>query len=106
MTEPDLPGMLTVRDAADEVGRTPETIRRWVWSGRLPASKRGNRLTVARDDLERVAGRASRSDLAAWVDQLTAQRAGEAQAETRSAADLVLADRRRRSSGDSRHAGR
>jgi excisionase family DNA binding protein len=98
--------MLTVRDAADEVGRTPETIRRWVWSGRLPASKSGNRLTVARDDLERAAGRASRSDLAAWVDQVAAQRAGEEQAETRSAADLVLADRRRRSSSDPRHAGR
>jgi excisionase family DNA binding protein len=98
--------MLTVRDAAEEVGRTPETIRRWVWSGRLPASKRGNRLTVARDDLERVASRASRSDLMAWVDQVEAQKAGEAPAETRSAADLVLADRRRRSSSDPRHAGR
>jgi len=106
MTKPDPPGMLTVRDAADEVGRTPETIRRWVWSGRLPASKRGNRLTVARDDLERVAGRAPRTDLAAWLEQLQAHRAGDAQAETRSAADLVLADRRRRSSSDPRHAGR
>ena len=98
MTEPAPPGMLSVRDAADEVGRTPETIRRWVWSGRLPASKRGNRLTVARDDLERVAGRASRSDLAAWADQVAAQRARGTQAKARSAADLVLADRRRRSS--------
>jgi excisionase family DNA binding protein len=98
MIRPDPPGMLTVRDAADEVGRTPETIRRWVWSGRLPASKRGNRLTVARDDLERVAGRASRPDLAAWLDQVEAQRAGGVRAGTRSAADLVLADRRRRSS--------
>jgi excisionase family DNA binding protein len=98
MSQPDPPGTLTVRDAADEVGRTPETIRRWVWSGRLPASKRGNRLTVARDDLERVAGRAPRSDLAAWADQVAAQRAREEQAEARSAADLVLADRRRRSS--------
>jgi excisionase family DNA binding protein len=106
MTEPTPPGILTVRDAADEVGRTPETIRRWVWSGRLPASKRGNRLTVARDDLERVAGRASRSDLAAWADQVAAQRAARAQGETRSAADLVLADRRRRASSDARHAGR
>jgi excisionase family DNA binding protein len=106
MTEPTPTGMLTVHDAADEVGRTPETIRRWVWSGRLPASKRGNRLTVAREDLERVAGRGSRPDLAAWVDQVTAQRAGEAQPETRSAADLVLADRRRRASSDPRHAGR
>jgi excisionase family DNA binding protein len=98
MTEPDAPGMLTVRDAADEVGRTPETIRRWVWSGRLPATKRGNRLTVARDDLERAAGRASRPGLAAWLDQVAVQRAGGVHAGTRSAADLVLADRQRRSS--------
>lgn len=98
MAEPDPPGMLTVRDAADEVGRTPETIRRWVWTGRLPASKRGNRLTVARDDLERVAGRAPRSDLAAWADLVAAQRARGQQAQRRSAADLVLADRRSRSS--------
>jgi len=54
-----------------------------VWSGRLPASKRGNRLTVARDDLERVAGRASRSDLAAWLDQGEGQRAGGGQAGAR-----------------------
>jgi excisionase family DNA binding protein len=98
MAEPNPPGMLTVREAADEVGRTPETIRRWVWSGRLPASKRGNRLTVTRDDLERVAGTAPRSDLVAWADQVAAQRARGEQPETRSAANLVLADRRRRSS--------
>lgn len=90
--------MLTVRDAAEEVGRTPETIRRWVWSGRLPASKHGNRLSVARDDLERVAGSAPRSELAAWAEEVAAQKARGTQAEARSAADLVLADRRRRSS--------
>jgi excisionase family DNA binding protein len=98
MSQADPPWILTVRDAADEVGRTPETIRRWVWSGRLPATKSGNRLIVARDDLERVAGRAPRSDLAAWADQVAAQRAREKHAEARSVADLVLADRRRRSS--------
>jgi excisionase family DNA binding protein len=106
MAEPDPIGMLTVRDAAEEVGRTPETIRRWVWSGRLPATRRGNRLTVARDDLQRASGTDARSDLAAWLDQVTSQRAGAVHARTQSAADLVLADRRGRSSNDARHASR
>ncbi len=95
-----------MRDAAEEAGRTPETIRRWVWSGRLPASRRGNRLTVTRDDLQRVMGGGACPDLAAWLDLVVLQRAGEAHAKTKSAADLVLTDRRGRSSGDARHAGR
>ena len=106
MTQPETPSLLTVREAAEEVGRTPETIRRWVWSGRLPARKLGNRLTVARDDLDRAAGAAARPDLAAWLDGVESQRAQRPRAETRSAGDLVLADRRRRSSTDGRHASR
>jgi excisionase family DNA binding protein len=95
-----------MREAADEVGRTPETIRRWVWSGRLPAQKLGNRLTVARADLDRAAGSPARPDLAAWLDEVDSHRAQRPQAATRSAGDLVLDDRRRRSSTDGRHAGR
>jgi excisionase family DNA binding protein len=97
MSEYDPHGLLTVRDAADEVARTPETIRRWVWSGRLPATKQGNRLTVRRDDLHRLIGASPPSDLAAWVAELTSDRARHTGAPTRSAADLVLSDRRRRS---------
>ena len=33
--------VLTAREAAIQVGRAPETIRRWIWSGRLAAHKRG-----------------------------------------------------------------
>jgi excisionase family DNA binding protein len=98
MSEIDPPGTLTVREAADETGRTPETIRRWVWSGRLRAKKQGNRLVVARADLERAAGEASPSTLAAWRDRLVAAKALERGHAQRSAADLVLADRRHRSS--------
>ena len=29
--------MVTVREAATECGRNPETIRRWIWAGKLPA---------------------------------------------------------------------
>ena len=33
---------LTVREAASRAHRSEETIRRWIWSGKLPAVKRGH----------------------------------------------------------------
>src|SRR5438445_645163 len=58
---------LDVKAAARVAGRTTETIRRWVWSGRLPARKRGNRLVMARKDVEALAGAAERRHLdRAW----------------------------------------
>ena len=41
---------LSVREAASRAGRSEETIRRWIWSGRLPAAKRGTgyRIDVVR----------------------------------------------------------
>ena len=105
MTETGTPGYLTVREAAAEMGRTPETIRRWVWSGRIPARKRGNRLVVSRDDLDRAAGTASTLSLAAWHGRLTAKRSQDTRPPGLSAADLVLDDRGRRSS-DGRRARR
>ena len=47
--------LLTVRDVARECGRTTETVRRWIWDGKLPARKLGNQLFVARSDLDRLA---------------------------------------------------
>lgn len=44
--------VLDVREAARYVGRTPETVRRWVWSGRVPSSRQGHRLLIARRDLD------------------------------------------------------
>ncbi|MHB8458577.1 MAG: helix-turn-helix domain-containing protein [Candidatus Limnocylindrales bacterium] len=44
--------LLEVRRAAAPVGRHPETVRRWVWSGRLAARCSGHRLLVARADIE------------------------------------------------------
>jgi excisionase family DNA binding protein len=41
-----------VREAAKECGRNPETIRRWIWSGKLQAEKLGNQLFVKRSALQ------------------------------------------------------
>lgn len=43
---------LTVRDAATVSGRNPETVRRWIWQGKLPAKKLGNQLFIDRKDLD------------------------------------------------------
>jgi excisionase family DNA binding protein len=48
--------MLTVPEAARRVGRTPETVRRWIRSGRLRARKVGTQHVVEENDLEAVAG--------------------------------------------------
>lgn len=90
--------VLDVRSAAALVGRHPETVRRWVWSGRLPAHRRGNRLLVTREDLEAAAGGAATTSLAEWAERARAAR-GPARAggSGRSAADLVIEDRAQRS---------
>ena len=43
--------LITVREAAKECGRNMETIRRWIWSGKLPAEKLGNQLFIKKGDL-------------------------------------------------------
>ena len=43
--------MLTVPEAARRVGRDPETIRRWIRSGRLPARKVGTQHVIEEPDL-------------------------------------------------------
>jgi len=42
--------LLTVPEAAKRVGRSPETVRRWIRSGRLPARKVGTQHVI--DELE------------------------------------------------------
>jgi excisionase family DNA binding protein len=46
---------VTVQEAARRVHRSPETIRRWIWSGKLPAAKRGNKYYVDVIHLQQVA---------------------------------------------------
>ncbi|MBI4596472.1 MAG: helix-turn-helix domain-containing protein [Candidatus Tectomicrobia bacterium] len=43
--------IINVREAAQECGRNMETIRRWIWAGKLPAQKLGNQLFIKRSDL-------------------------------------------------------
>lgn len=98
----DADELLEVRSAAALAGRHPETVRRWVWSGRLPALRRGNRLLVARADVEALAGTsaASGTALADWAQRALAaleQSQSPGGEQGRSAADLVIEDRHRRS---------
>lgn len=79
--------VLDVREAADYVRRTPETVRRWVWSGRLSARRKGNRLLVARHELDALIGPAAPLSLGAWASALPGAATGG------TAADLVLDDR-------------
>ncbi len=51
--------MITVRDVARRMGRNPETVRRWIWEGKLPARKIGNQLFVEEADLATMVGRST-----------------------------------------------
>jgi excisionase family DNA binding protein len=46
--------MLTVPEAARQAGRQPETIRRWIRSGKLRARKIGTQHVIEEDDLADV----------------------------------------------------
>lgn len=48
--------MLTVPEAARRVGRNPETVRRWIRSGKLRSEKVGTQHLVDEQELEAVAG--------------------------------------------------
>jgi excisionase family DNA binding protein len=46
--------MLTVPEAARRAGRDPETIRRWIRSGKLPARKIGTQHVIEEADLTAI----------------------------------------------------
>lgn len=48
--------MLTVPEAARRVGKDPETVRRWIRSGKLRARKVGTQHVIDEGDLEVIAG--------------------------------------------------
>jgi len=48
--------MLTVPEAAKRANRNPETIRRWIRAGKLPARKIGTQHVIEETDLDTVLG--------------------------------------------------
>lgn len=99
--------LIDVRRAAAILRRHPETVRRWVWSGRLVACRQGGRLLLARTDVEALAqDREPPLTLAEWAAQAGAARAGLGGIAGASAAELVLEDRARRAQPVSDRAGR
>ena len=91
--------MVDVRETARLVGRSPETVRRWIWSGLLSARRHGNKLLVDRRAVEQLARGPVARDLLTlrdWAKAVEMQREagslGEDSAGT-SAADVVLDDR-------------
>ena len=50
MTEQD--ALLTVREVARVCRRSEETVRRWIWSGKLPSRKLGNQHFIDPADVE------------------------------------------------------
>jgi len=96
--------MVGVQEASELVHRTPETVRRWVWSGRIPATKHGNKLLMSRRDLLDLVsgqrgGRRPASSLSAWAQEV--RRTHVSGREGSSARDLVLGDRNQREGGSS-----
>jgi excisionase family DNA binding protein len=44
--------LMSVKAAAQKCGRNAETVRRWIWSGKLPAEKLGNQLFIKKSAFE------------------------------------------------------
>ncbi len=98
---------LTVREAARMAGRSEETIRRWIWSGRLPAAKKGTSYRIDVVHLQEVIvetqpdphHQASASNsMLEWLDSVAEWKAGLAikPRPGASAADLIIEDRHAR----------
>lgn len=90
--------VVTVSEAARLVGRSQETVRRWVWGGELSSERRGRQHLISRSELEAVAvgrGRPLPLSLASWAEQVRAALEATGAKSLPSAADLVLEDRSR-----------
>jgi len=96
---------ISVREAAQRAQRSEETVRRWIWSGRLPARKRGNSYRIDIAHLDRIAvvydppdagPAAADGGLGAWLDDLDRWKEGLRVTAGATAADLVIEDRHAR----------
>ncbi len=59
--------MLTVPEAARRVGRDPETVRRWIRSGRLRSQKIGTQHLIEEADLDVIVGTAISPKRPKWL---------------------------------------
>ncbi|MGH3770439.1 MAG: helix-turn-helix domain-containing protein [Pseudonocardiaceae bacterium] len=92
---------LTVREAAQRVQRAEETIRRWIWTGKLPARKLSTGYQVHKGDLDAVAAgvpapRNPALSFGEWVTAVKAWRAGVTVVSHGGAGQLVIEDRAER----------
>lgn len=66
--------MLTVPEAAGKIGRDPETVRRWIRSGKLHARKVGTQHLIEEAELERALAEAGSLPLPkAWKTTWTGE---------------------------------
>lgn len=90
--------MVDVHEAARLVGRSAETVRRWVWSGKVGAVKQGNKYFVPRAELPEAGPDGSPAaetlSLRSWAE-LAAHRRHRGHPEG-TGRDLVLDDRAER----------
>jgi excisionase family DNA binding protein len=52
MNEERMDDLISVKEAARACHRNTETIRRWIWSGKLPAVKLGNQLFIKKNTFQ------------------------------------------------------
>jgi excisionase family DNA binding protein len=81
--------LLTVHEAASLLRVSELTIRRWIWAGKLPATRLGRLVRIRPADLESLSGPAVRQD----VTPDPAPRAGSPAALLQAARDIAPATR-------------
>ncbi len=67
--------LISVKEAARESGRGMETVRRWIWSGKLPAQKLGNQLFIKKSDLRAFLNKLSANKRRTWEKSESIERA-------------------------------
>jgi excisionase family DNA binding protein len=76
--------MLTVPEAARRAKRDPETVRRWIRSGRLKATRIGTQHLIEEEDLARLENDAMLPLPASWQRTATGERMPDVLAAIRS----------------------